>query len=523
MIRFLYCSLVVFFLGAIRVSAASDDIGVTRVVAEPSEMKITLRTERTPLLLFELAPYEKVPASDAVPIAQVRKSGLHKVSLPRFVGTHDRLYSGFVAVGGTDAIGERKFAEEGKKVSKYSDPYPKFSSKKGLQVQMVDDAIALGVKHAALNFNLSQMVSLKPQTNDFEWHFDNETYHFNRGYIEAYDQRIKTLTDAGMSVTLILLAYRSGDDAINHVVSHPNYDPACPQGLSAFNTANAEGLGWFTACIEFLADRYSSGAHGRVWNYIVGNEVNSHWTWSNMGHVPMEVFADDYLRTVRICQSAIRKYSASGRVFISLEHHWTIRAPAKENESFPAKPFVERMNQLSKQQGDFDWNIAFHPYPENLFECRTWKDKSALPTEDSPRITFKNIEVLPQYLRHAELLYHGKPRHVILSEQGFHSNPSPESEQMQAAAYCYAYYKIARIDGIDSFILHRHVDHGHEGGLRLGLWRRNESSASPAEASSKKPIYEVFKAADTPGWKEKFDFALPLIGIKRWEEVLPKN
>ena len=523
MTPFLFRSLVIFLFVAIRSSAATDDVGVIRVVAEAAEMKITVRNEQAPLLLFELAAYETAPPADAMPIAQVRKVGLHKFSLPRFVGTHDRLYSGFIAVVGTNVIGKRRFAEEGKGISRYTAPYPKFSSKKGLQVQMVDDAIALGVKHAALNFNLSQMVSPTPHANDFEWRFDNRTYHFNRSYIEANDQRIKTLTDAGMSVTLILLAYRSGDDAINRVVSHPNYDPACPQGLSAFNTATAEGLGWFAASIEFLADRYSSGAHGRVWNYIVGNEVNSHWTWSNMGHVPMEVFADDYLRTVRVCQSAVRKYSASGRVFISLEHHWTIRAPAKENESFPAKPFVERMNQLSKQQGDFDWNIAFHPYPENLFECRTWKDKSASPSEDSRRITFKNIEVLPKFLRRTELLYRGKPRHVILSEQGFHSNPSPESEQMQAAAYCYAYYKIARIDGIDSFILHRHVDHGHEGGLRLGLWRRNESSASPAEPSSKKPIYDVFKAADTPEWKEKFDFALPLIGIKRWEEVLPRN
>ena len=48
--------------------------------------------------------------------------------------------------------------------------------------------------------------------------------------------------------------------------------------------------------------------------------------------------------------------------------------------------------------GDVDWNVAFHPYPENLFEPRTWLDQSATASDDTPRITFKNIELLPRFL-----------------------------------------------------------------------------------------------------------------------------
>ena len=55
-----------------------------------------------------------------------------------------------------------RFVEGFKNISKNRDAYPHASSKKGLQVQMVDDALALGVKHAALNFNLGNMVSLHP-------------------------------------------------------------------------------------------------------------------------------------------------------------------------------------------------------------------------------------------------------------------------------------------------------------------------------------------------------------------------
>jgi hypothetical protein len=131
--------------------------------------------------------------------------------------------------------------------------------------------------------------------------------------------------------------------------------------------------------------------------------------------------------------------------------------------------------------------------------------------------------MLPKFLAQPHLLYEGKPRRVILSEQGFHSRDNEKGLQLQAAAYCYAYYKASRLEGIDSFILHRHVDHGGEGGLNLGLWERSKQSRSPASPLKPKPIYEVFKKAGTGEWKEAFAFALPLIGIKSWEELLPEK
>ncbi len=186
-------------------------------------------------------------------------------------------------------------------------------------------------------------------------------------------------------------------------------------------------------------------------------------------------------------------------------------------QGFPGRPFIDYFNKIAKAGGDFDWNLAFHPYPEDLFNCRTWEDKSAIPSEYSPRITFKNIEMLPRYFRRHELLYRGAPRHIILSEQGFHAKPTPQGEAEQAAAYCYAWRKIVNLKGIDAFILHRQVDNRGEGGLNLGLWRREpDSDATP---SSKRPIYEVFRLADTPQWKAAFQFALPIIGIKSWQEI----
>src|SRR5688572_6412312 len=93
--------------------------------------------------------------------------------------------------------------------SRYIAPYPIAASKKGLQVEIVEDALTLGVKHAALNFNLTQLIDPKGDTNNPAWTRAGETFRFKRAYVESMDRRIKTLSDAGVVVNLIVLTYQS--------------------------------------------------------------------------------------------------------------------------------------------------------------------------------------------------------------------------------------------------------------------------------------------------------------------------
>lgn len=405
-------------------------------------------------------------------------------------------------------------------VSRYHDTYPVAGSKKGLQVEMVDDALALGVKHAAINVDLCRVVAEEksPESGQPSWHYDSEDYFFNPSYLRSLDQQIKPLSDAGVVVHLIILAYEPGSDVIRRRMLHPDYDKAAPNRLGAFNSETEVGRRWLAATMEFLAERWSRPDHkfGQVAGYIMGNEVNSHWWWSNSGRVTMEEFAEDYLTAVRLAHDAVRRQSSWARVYVSLEHHWNIRYGAGDDlQSFAGKEFLDYFARQARESeaGDFAWHLAFHPYPENLFEPRFWNDATALPREDSPRITFKNLEVLTEYLQREELLYKGQPRRIIFSEQGFHTPDGSEGEKVQAAAYCYAYKKVEAQDAIDAFILHRHVDHPHEGGLRLGLrwFRPGETEPRP-----KKMIYDCFRAADTDEWEKKFEFALPVVGLEKW-------
>lgn len=413
-------------------------------------------------------------------------------------------------------------ANTGAAASRYEAPYPVALSKKGLQVEQVDDALALGVKHAALNFNLSQLIAPHGETNGPVWEADGQRYFFHRAYLETMDRQIKALSEHGVVVTLIVLTYQSADPEVNRILIHPRCVTDAPNHLGNFNTVTAEGRGWLAATLGFCAERWSrpDQAHGRVAGYIMGNEVNSHWWWANMGHVTMEEFADDYLRTVRLAHQAIRQQSSWARVYLSLEHDWNRRYPAGDaTQAFPGRAFLDYFARRAREGGDFDWNLAFHPYPENLFEPRFWKDRTATTNVlTTPRITFKNIELLPAYLRRPGLLFRGEPRHLILSEQGFHTPKGDDGEAIQAAAFCYAYKKIERLDGIDAFILHRHVDNAAEGGLLLGLRSNRPKDGDP---HPKKKIYDCFRAADTPDWERAFSFALPIVGLRSWDEVNP--
>jgi len=404
------------------------------------------------------------------------------------------------------------------------EPYPTPASKKGLQVQMVDDALALGIHHAGLNCHVASFVDLTGHPDSVRFAFEGQDYFFRAGPLAHLDAQIKPLSDHGVVVSLILLNYESRDEALNAIFLHPLYDPnAKTNYMSAFNTATPDGVRYLRAAVAFLAQRYSApeAPRGRVWNWIVGNEVNSHWWWNNMGRASAEAVASEYERAVRLVYETVHAELPNARVFLSFEHHWGIRYPAgAADQACPGRELLEDFARFARERGDFPWHVAYHPYPENLGDPRFWRDKSANSADDTARITFKNIEVLPHCLSRADLRWQGQPRRIILSEQGFHcAEERPDGERDQAAAWCAAWWKIAHLDGVDAFILHRHVDHAHEG-LNLGLWTHQPNTISTPDR--KRQIYELFRVADSPEWEKAFQFALPVIGIERWEQLLPQ-
>jgi len=399
-------------------------------------------------------------------------------------------------------------------------PFPQPPSPKGLQVQMVDDALALDIHHAGINVDLTRLFQLQSSPDSTEFYWKDRQYPINERYARSLDRQIKPLSDAGVLVYLILLAYPSADAEKNALILHADADPDRAYTIAGFNTANQEGTERFQALVAFLAQRYSAAdsAQGRVWGWIIGNEVNSQFRWYNVGPKSVQEFASEYERAVRAAHDAVRSYSAHARCYLSFDHHWNIAAEGQDAKTaYPTRALLEAFAQVARERGDFEWHVAHHPYPENLRDPRSWLDKTALPGEDSPRVTFKNLEVATRFMRRPELLWQGAPRRIILSEQGTDVLAAPDGEAYQAAGFAYAWENVTRQPGIDALIWHRHVDHAHEDGLRLGLWENRPGTVSTPHR--KRQIYELFEAAGSERWRETAAFALPLIGIQSWDEL----
>lgn len=504
---------------------AAQALGIAGIAARERGLVVRLQAPGGRLLsLVELRPYQEYRAGAGQPVVWQGCAGGGPVEVGRFAGERDRLYSKLQLIDGRSGrpLGAAHYVDDLSALPDRDFPLPWPTSIKGLQVQMVDDAIALGVKHAGVNVNINAVLDRSGKAAE-TWVVDGQRLGINSDYIRQLDSIFGGLTAAGINVTAILNNPVPAKAEPGNPFIHPRTDLAhAPNHLGAFNLTDEAGLLAYRAVMEYLANRYSQpGApHGWVSGYIVGNEVQAHWEWYNIGRLPMADFVRDYTVALRVTDLAVRRYHPGIRTYVSLEHHWAAAMRDDPLTSFAGKDFLDTLAAWTRVEGDFPWQVAFHPYPEDLGNPRTWEDRQAVLSFDSPKITFKNIEVLPAYLRQGRLTYRGEPRRLILSEQGFHTPNTPDGQALQAAGYAYAWHKLSHLPGIDAFILHRHVDHKAEGGLRLGLWTWKEDGGY-ADPDQRKLSYEVFRLADTPQWEEAFAFAKPIIGLGDWAEALP--
>lgn len=429
-------------------------------------------------------------------------TGKRELEIPRFLNGRDGLYLSYRLYSGGSRIEGVSYVEAMDFEPCFSYDYPVCGTKKGLQVVMIDDAIELGVRHAALNVCIGDLMRSSAENGAIVFRHDGADYYFDRGAVSACDRRIKELSDRDIIISLILLcAHHWSTDTPKEMYKaliHPDYVPMSEDGgrLSAFNVMTDEGVRHYAAFAAFLSHRYTdpSRRFGRAVGLIISNEVNSQWIWGNAGHKTVEQYTYEYTTAMRIAYQAACAVYRNMRIYCSLDHFWTGAQNFTETDKYyGSRPLLENLRDFCRSEGDLPWNIAFHPYPENLNYPDFWNDTTTADNNDTYRVTFKNLHVLRDFIYAPENLYKGERRRIILSEQGFNSHWTPESEILQAAAYGRAYRAVMEIPEIDSFILHAHCDNREEFGLNLGLWRRKKDGDG---MDAPKPIYYVFKAID---------------------------
>ena len=272
--------------------------------------------------VFEQQTYEDSldGRSDYIAWADALSSSTATIPL-NFGSTSDRLYSKFVLASfdGTSykAISEPHYITNPEAVAKNTEAFKTPLTKKGLNIEidMLDDAFDLGVKHVTTNIAFSQIMG-----TGIDYEYDGKTYHFNKAIVEDYDRTISALSGKGMTVTAIIL--NGWNDATPDLI-YPGTKKSSKAFYYLFNAATEAGFEQTKAIASFLAERYngSNPDQGKISNWIIGNEINNQ-QWNYTGAWDLNSYVQAYQDAFRVFYTAIKSTSANDRVYFSLDYNW---------------------------------------------------------------------------------------------------------------------------------------------------------------------------------------------------------
>lgn len=489
--------------------------------------KITAKVPNTDgkFYLFNLKPYQNRIQGGSKPLASSKRSSTITLLAPLNKDNHASiLYDKFVIAvkrksGGYESVSDPSYLTNPEAIAKYRYSFPKAYSKKGLQVnpQMIADSEDLGVQHAAVNILLDDLMVEDWQKNDtyaYSYRYQGKTYWFSKAGTAGIDGQTRKLTQNNVVTSGILLLRGLPQASVLMPPGVSGQEGAYYYGL---NTMNKNGVNHLAAVISFLGERYmgSSKANGRIVNWIVGNEVDFYSRYNHMGNLSISKYSDAYARSFRVISTALRSVYSNARVYISLTNCFNQLQPG--GGSFTARSTLDGFVKAIKSQGNIPWHVAYHPYPQPLTDPVFWDDLGS-NSSSSSYVTMNNIGVLTNYVKRLN-----KNSRVILTEQGFssYSDGRGTDEDLQAAAYAYAYYIAEFNSQIDSFIITRHVDHVEEEsqGIYNGIW--SNTTGMMEEADKQKRIWKVFKYIDTTASKTVSSFALRRIGIPSFSSKIP--
>lgn len=388
-----------------------------------------------------------------------------------------------------------------------------YAVSRGFQTDLTD----LQITSATVNIAFTEFMYSQSRSNAIAYTYGDKTYYFDQARVEALDKTLQAAQAKNIVVAAIILVQKAAhcvDPEIGKLLQHPNYTP---DGIYTMpNMTTAASLNCYAAALDFLANRYcrSDNAYGRIHHWIMHNEVDAGLTWTNMGDKPMTVYMDTYIKSMRLCYNIARKYDSNSEVFGSFTHSWT-----KAVGSYATKDMLKNLQDYTNAEGDFQWGLAYHPYPQSLLEPKTWNDAEATYSMNSPLVTFKNLEVLDNWIKQSSNKYKGTIKRTLwLSENGTNSPTYSDKDlKEQAAGFAYTWKKLKTLDGIDAFQWHNWIDNRLEDGLRIGLRRFPDDTTDPG---GRKPVWYVYQAAGTDQEDAVFEPYKSIVGISNWSEVV---
>ena len=397
------------------------------------------------------------------------------------------------------------------------------TTKKGILSQGNDELLNLGVGWTEYNINPNNFIypneyvdsegNIVPIDNSnlsendaITFESNGQTYYFRKSVIENMDKDLLFCKENNIKVVYIVYYLKILDQMhAPYFMTYPEARDYDKNKIFAIDTSTELGANYFTAAMEFMAERYSreDGEFGWVHRFVIGNEIDLSSEWNPVFNYnekePLDTkqYLEEYARTLRIAEQATKRYYSDSMVLVSNCDSWNGNRTALA--SYSAKELYDYLNAKVSYQGNYNWGIAGHPYPKDLSAAAYLEEEvgSADVNGDidtSLYITWTNLEIYDIYLSQEHLLFNGQIRKVYLTEGGvssggYNSPTASRNELCQAAGIAYAYYKSMSLECIDAFIYYKLIDSAADGGgCNFGIY---------TDSMQQKASYEVFKYIDT--------------------------
>ena len=371
----------------------------------------------------------------------------------------------------------------------------------------------LGVKQTALTLPLSRFIgpTENPTYPTVNYSYNGRNYQFNGLVVAEYDNLFGTLTRNGIQITAQVL---NPNDGRAPQLIHPLAKDGFQCQYYTFNTAEKDGADYLAAAMAFIAERYSDGQHGRVDNWIIGNEVNKRHEWNYVAISDLNAYVNEYAEGFRICYNAIKSRNANAKVYICMDQQWDRNRP--EAGKYDSKDFIDSFNAIVSAGGNIDWALTSHQYPVPLTWAAYWTGDAYYKNlvkhnVSTAYMTMENIEVMTDYMCSPQLLApDGQVRSILLTEVGY---TTTQGDDYACAAMVLGYQQAANNQHIDGMIMAGQTDHPVEIAQGLALGLNNVDG-------SHKGTYDCFKQLDGPNASSYIQRALALRGVSDLGQVV---
>ena len=264
--------------------------------------------------------------------------------------------------------------------------------------------------------------------------------------------------------------------------------------LNANDDAGIEGL---------IADMVNYATYSDIQDYVIGNECNER-CWNYMAYTDWDTYVRKYVQAFRVCYTAIKSVNPYANVYTSIDQVWDKNS--NSYEYIDGKDFLVKFNNMINENGNIDWNLSIHPYPNPLYWPRFW-DMSGVANgstytaqvKNDQVLTFLNLSACTNLMTSSSFLNRsGQVRDIIISEIGMGSNAG---EEAQAAGLAAAWAAFERNPYVTQFMYLEYDVNGF----------------FPTMKSKTKEVWNALGTAD----EEKYmTWAKQVIGISDWSEVL---